>query len=76
MKSNFIELPVYEHPYRKSMSYNEQLINVNSIIRVYVSDNYEYSGDTFIELTRQFNANEPLRIALAYDDVVNKIRLC
>jgi len=76
MKSNFIELPVYEHPYRKSSVSNYQLINVDYIIRVYISDTYEYRNDTFIETTRQFNTNEPLRIALEYSEVIDKIKLC
>lgn len=73
MNNKFIELPVYEHPYRKSSTVNNQLINTDYIIRVYISDTYEYRHDTFIETTRQFNVNEPLRIALEYSEVVNII---
>lgn len=76
MNNKFIELPVYEHSYRKSSTVNNQLININYIIRVYISDSYEYRHDTFIETTRQFNVNEPLRIALEYSEVLDKIKLC
>ena len=76
MNNKFIELPVYEHPFRRNGSVSDQLINVDYIIRVYVSDSYEYRSDTFIETTRQFNLNEPLRIALEYSEVVNKINAC
>jgi hypothetical protein len=71
--AKFIELPVYEHPYRKYCPVEKQYINVDYIIRVYHSNNYEYDSDAFIETTRQFNVNEPLRIALNYDEVVKII---
>ena len=71
--AKFIELPVYEHPYRKYCPVDKQLINIDYIIRVYNSHNHEYDSDTFIETTRQFNVNEPLRIALNYDEVVKII---
>ena len=73
MRNNFIELPIYEHPYRKTSMVNNQLINIDYIIRIYISDNYEYRSDTFIETTRQFNVNEPLRVALEYSEVLNII---
>lgn len=73
MKNKFIELPVYQHLYKKSGFVTDQLINVDHIIRVYSSDNYEYIGDTFIEINRQNNTNEPLRVALEYTEVIHKI---
>ena len=71
--AKFVQLPVYEHPYRKYCPVDTQYINVDYIIRVYNSNNYEYESDTFIETTRQFNVNEPLRIALNYDEVIKII---
>lgn len=69
----FIELPVYEHPFRKSCNISYQLIRIDSIVRIYSSENQEYNSDTYIELIRQFNTTEPIRIALPYSDVVSKL---
>jgi hypothetical protein len=73
-KNNFVELPVYDHAYRSSSFVSNQLINTDYIIRVYTSDNMLFENDTFIELTRQFNATEPLRISLEYQKVVSIIK--
>jgi hypothetical protein len=75
-KNNFVELPVYDHAYRSSSFVCNQLINTDHIVRVYTSDNMMFENDTFIELNRQFNTTEPLRISLDYHKVIDILKSC
>lgn len=65
----FIELPIYEFPFRKACNITKQVINTDYIIRIYPSSDYEFGNETFIELTRGFNKDEPIRTSLSYQEV-------
>ena len=65
----FIELPIYEFPFRKACNITNQVINTDYIIRIYPSSDYEFGNETFIELTRAFNKQEPIRTSLSYQEV-------
>jgi hypothetical protein len=75
MTNKFIELPVFEYPYRNFSMVSNQFINIDWIVRAYTSDSREYENNTFIELNRKSNACEPIRIALPYNEVVRLIKI-
>jgi len=65
----FIELPIYEFPFRRACNITKQVINTDYIIRIYPASDHEFENETFIELTRQYNKDEPIRTSLSYQEV-------